>query len=48
MSSFTQIASHLSYGNTIDRNFSPILNYIDEFDRHFSHRHRFVNCFIPR
>lgn len=34
--------------SAIDRNFSPVLNYIDEFDRHFSHRHRFVNCFIPR
>ena len=36
------------YGNGIDRDFSPILHYIDEFDRHFSRRHRFMNCFIPR
>jgi HSP20 family molecular chaperone IbpA len=33
---------------SIDRRFSPLLNYIDEFDRHFSHHHRFINCFIPR
>jgi len=36
------------YGGGIDRDFSPILNYLDEFDRHFSRRHRFINCFIPR
>ncbi|PVH76142.1 HSP20-like chaperone [Cadophora sp. DSE1049] len=54
MSPFTQLQSALShnygygYGNGIDKDFSPILNYIDEFDRHFSHRHRFMNCFIPR
>lgn len=52
MSPFTQLQSTLGhnygYGNGIDKDFSPILNYIDEFDRHFSHRHRFMNCFIPR
>ncbi|KAL2070036.1 hypothetical protein VTL71DRAFT_14716 [Oculimacula yallundae] len=52
MSPFTQLQSTLghvhNYGNGIDRDFSPLLHYIDEFDRHFSHRHRFVNCFIPR
>lgn len=49
MSPFTQLGQALgSTGGGIDRNFSPILNYIDEFDRHFSHRHRFMNCFIPR
>ncbi|PMD62095.1 HSP20-like chaperone [Hyaloscypha bicolor E] len=51
MSPFSQLslaAGGGGYGNGIDRDFSPILHYIDEFDRHFSHRHRFVNCFIPR
>ncbi|KAH7397572.1 HSP20-like chaperone [Cadophora sp. MPI-SDFR-AT-0126] len=52
MSPFTQFQSALGhtggYGNGIDKDFSPILNYIDEFDRHFSRRHRFMNCFIPR
>lgn len=52
MSPFTQLQTALghtySYGHGIDKDFSPILNYIDEFDRHFSRRHRFVNCFIPR
>lgn len=35
-------------GKGIDRDFSPILYYIDEFDRYFSRRHRFMNCFILR
>lgn len=50
MSPFSQLAAigGGGYGKGIDRDFSPILNYIDEFDRHFSHRHRFMNCFIPR
>jgi HSP20 family protein len=51
MSPFSQLtlaAGGGGFGNGIDRDFSPILNYIDEFDRHFSRRHRFVNCFIPR
>jgi HSP20 family molecular chaperone IbpA len=51
MSPFSNLnlaAGGTGYGNGIDRDFSPILNYIDEFDRHFSGRHRFVNCFIPR
>jgi len=48
MSPFTQITEALNPHAGIDRQFSPILNYIDEFDRHFSHRHRFLNCFIPR
>jgi len=48
MSPFTQITDALNPHVGIDRQFSPILNYIDEFDRHFSHRHRFLNCFIPR
>jgi HSP20 family protein len=51
MSPFSNLnlaAGGTGYGHGIDRDFSPILNYIDEFDRHFSSRHRFVNCFIPR
>lgn len=48
MSPFSQLQTSLGYGNGIDRDFSPIMNYIDEFDRHFSRRHRFMNCFIPR
>ncbi|KUJ15257.1 HSP20-like chaperone [Mollisia scopiformis] len=51
MSPFSQFGSLPGvggYGGGIDRDFSPILNYIDEFDRHFSRRHRFMNCFIPR
>jgi len=48
MSPFTQLERPFTGGSNIDRNFSPILNYLDEFDRHFSHRHRFMNCFIPR
>jgi HSP20 family molecular chaperone IbpA len=51
MSPFSNLnfaAGGLGYGNGIDRNFSPILNYLDEFDRHFSGHHRFINCFIPR
>jgi len=51
MSPFSQLslaAGGGGYGNGIDRDFSPILNYIDEFDRHFSRKHRFVHCFIPR
>jgi len=51
MSPFSQFGSLPGvggYGGGIDRDFSPVLNYLDEFDRHFSRRHRFVNCFIPR
>jgi HSP20 family protein len=51
MSRFSQLslaADGGGYGNGIDRHFSPILHYIDEFDRHFSHKHRFKSCFIPR
>ncbi|KAF8849407.1 HSP20-like chaperone [Acephala macrosclerotiorum] len=51
MSPFSQLRSLPGvggYGGGIDRDFSPILNYLDEFDRHFSSRHRFINCFIPR
>jgi len=49
MSPFSQLSNpSTGYGGGIDRDFSPILNYLDEFDRHFSRRHRFVNCFIPR
>lgn len=50
MSPFTQLTTHLNplNKNNIDQDFNPVVNYIDEFDRHFSHRHRFVNCFIPR
>jgi len=50
MSPFSQLTlpGMAGYGGGIDRDFSPILNYIDEFDRHFSRRHRFLNCFIPR
>ncbi|KAE8443909.1 hypothetical protein EG329_001219 [Mollisiaceae sp. DMI_Dod_QoI] len=50
MSPFSQLTlpGMGGYGGGIDRDFSPILNYIDEFDRHFSRRHRFMNCFIPR
>lgn len=49
MSPLTQLGlNRLGYGGGIDRDFNPIVNYIDEFDRHFSHRHRFVNCYIPR
>jgi len=48
MSPFTQFNSNLGYGGGIDKNFSSILNYLDEIDRHFSHHHRFLNCFIPR
>jgi len=49
MSPFSQLTSvNSGYGAGIDRDFSPILHYLDEFDRHFSRRHRFVNCFIPR
>jgi HSP20 family molecular chaperone IbpA len=47
MSPFSQLNLG-GYGGGIDRDFSPILNYIDEFDRHFSRRHRFMTCFIPR
>jgi HSP20 family molecular chaperone IbpA len=51
MSPFSNLnlaAGGTGYGNGIDKNFSPILNYLDEFDRHFSGHHRFINCFIPR
>jgi HSP20 family protein len=49
MSPFSQLTSfNTGYGTGIDRDFSPVLHYLDEFDRHFSRRHRFVNCFIPR
>jgi HSP20 family protein len=50
MSPFSQLATvgGSGYGNGIDKDFSPILHYIDEFDRHFSRRHRFMTCFIPR
>lgn len=52
MSPFSQLGSILPgkgpHHNGLDHEFSPILHYIDEFDRHFSHRHRFMNCFIPR
>lgn len=39
--------SVLEYSGNCHANGSPV-NYLDEFDRHFSRRHRFVNCFIPR
>ncbi|KAH8670148.1 hypothetical protein BGZ60DRAFT_406758 [Tricladium varicosporioides] len=40
--------SQFNWGGGIDRDFGPVINFVDEFDRHFSRRHRFVNCFIPR
>jgi len=49
MSPFTQLNS--AFGTArggVDRNFSPAINFLDEFDRHFSHHHRFMNCYIPR
>lgn len=49
MSPFTHLNN--AYGTArggVDRNFSPVINFLDEFDRHFSHHHRFMNCYIPR
>jgi len=48
MSPLSQLAFHRGYNGGIDHDFSPILRYIDELDRHFSHHHSFMNCFIPR
>lgn len=39
MSPFSQLGSALGgSSNGIDREFSPVLRYLDEFDGHFSHR----------
>lgn len=49
MSPFTQLYS--AFGTArggVDRNFFPVINFLDEFDRHFSHHHRFLTCYIPR
>lgn len=48
MSPFGQLSTHLGYNGGIDRDFSRILNYVDELDRHFARRHHLINCFIPR
>lgn len=48
MSPFGQLTSHLGFNGGIDRDFNPVLNYVDELDRHFSRRHHLLNCFIPR
>jgi len=48
MSPFSHLGEAINPGGAIDRNFSPLLNLIDEFDRHFSRHHRFTNCLIPR
>lgn len=50
MSPFSQLGNALSAhpSNSIDHEFSSAIRYLDQFDRHFSHRHRFMNCFIPR
>ncbi|EKD14054.1 hypothetical protein MBM_07731 [Drepanopeziza brunnea f. sp. 'multigermtubi' MB_m1] len=47
MSPFSQLQATLGYGGGIDRNSSPILNYIDEFDHHFPRHHRFRSRDIP-
>jgi HSP20 family molecular chaperone IbpA len=47
MSPFSQLGSVLGHNN-IDHQFNSALGYLDELDRHFSHRHRLMNCFIPR
>lgn len=31
-----------------DHEFSSAVRFLDEFDRHFSHRHRFIHTWIPR
>ncbi|KAG0645057.1 hypothetical protein D0Z07_9090, partial [Hyphodiscus hymeniophilus] len=28
--------------------FNTVIRHLDQFDRHFSHTHRIMNCFIPR
>lgn len=53
MSPFTQLTNppfniNQNHYTSIDRNLNPLLSFLDEFDRHFSHRHRFMTCFIPR
>lgn len=48
MSPVGQLSSFLGYHGGIDRDFTHVLNYVDELDRHFSHHHHLVNCVIPR
>ncbi len=35
-------------GQARDHEFSPVFRFLDEIDRHFPHRHRFVHTYIPR
>jgi HSP20 family protein len=48
MSPFSQLGFHRGYDGSIDRNFNPILHYIDQIDCHFSNHHNWMNYFIPR
>jgi HSP20 family protein len=46
MSPINAVGFYGSYSKGIDHEFSPILSYMHELDRHFFHHH-FMNCFIP-
>lgn len=47
MPPFSQLGLHQGYSKGIDRDFNPILHYIDKIDCHFSNRHyHLMNCFI--
>jgi HSP20 family protein len=49
MSPFSQLGSALGgLSSGIDHEFNSAIRHLDQFDRHFSHSHRFMNCFIPR
>jgi hypothetical protein len=48
MSPLGQLSSYLGNHRGIDRDFNHVLSYVDEVDRHFSHRHHLVNCVVPR
>jgi len=48
MSPLGQLSSYLGNHRGIDRDFNHVLSYVDELDRHFSHRHHLVNCVVPR
>ena len=47
---FTQLDSSIgaTQGDVVDRNFSPVVSFIDEVYRHFSHHHSFLRCYILR
>jgi HSP20 family protein len=48
MSPFCHHGFHSGFGTGIYHDFSPVLHYIHDLDRYFSHDHRLTSSFVPR